>query len=125
MNNETLVALAIGVVTLVLQTIAMIITGTRKLSSIEAKLEKDINNIKFDNYNQMTGAVRNIGETFTAIRQKISEVELYMRDNYVPKDVLRDAIIQMGVDARDVGERIEVRMQRIEKKIDDNHRKNT
>ena len=121
--GETAVALAIGIATLVLQTVVMVVVGTRKLSSIEARLEKDINEIKFDNYTQMSAAVRSVGDTFTAMRQKITEVELYVRDNYVAKDALRDALIQVGSDMRSLGDRIDFRMERIETKIDGNHKK--
>ncbi len=118
--SETGIALSIGIATLVLQTVVMVVAGTRKLSQIEARLEKDINEIKFDNYTQMTAAVRNVADTFTALRQKITEVEMYVRDSYVAKDSLRDALFQVSVDMRGLGDRIESRMQRIETKIDRN-----
>ncbi len=121
--SETWGILSIEIATLILQSITMLVLGTRKLSNIEARLEKDINDIKFENYNQMNAAVRNIGDTFTALRQKITEIELYVRDNYVAKDTLREALIEVGIDVRAVGDRMETRMHRIETKIDSNHKR--
>ncbi len=121
--SETWIAFITAIITLALQTLGLIIAGVKKLSAIEEDIRSQISSIKFDNYNQMTEAVRNIGETFTAMRQKITEVELYVRDNYVAKDTLHQIILGLGSDIRELGGRIEKRMERIEEKLDESNGK--
>jgi hypothetical protein len=53
-----------------------------------------------ENHQSMDGMRREFGETAYALRTKITEVELFMRDNFVKNDALRDMNVaiqaQMG-----------------------------
>lgn len=61
---------------------------------------------------------REVGETFTAIRQKITEVELFSRDNFVRVGSFKEAMSAMSDNIRILGDRVETRLIRMETKID-------
>lgn len=54
---------------------------------------------------------RQFGETVAALRQKITDVELYVRDNFVRRDSFYTNI-------QELAKRIETRIDRLETKID-------
>ncbi len=68
--------------------------------------------------NEIDSHGREVGETTAAIRQKITEVELYVRDTYVRRDSWHQAMVQIQ-ERWSAGERIaEERAQRLETKVD-------
>lgn len=61
---------------------------------------------------------RNVGETVHGIREKIKEVELYVRDTYVRRDSWHQAMNQLQESIGKSDAAAEQRMLRIEEKID-------
>lgn len=59
---------------------------------------------------------RDIGETMLAHREKVREVELYIRDNYVRTDVMRD----MNNNFQNQFAELRAAMARIEQRLTDN-----
>lgn len=63
--------------------------------------------------------IRNFGETVAAIRQKITDVELFMRDNYVHQKSFNHGLDQLSESVKNLGSTIDSRLIRMESKIDD------
>jgi hypothetical protein len=61
---------------------------------------------------------RNFGETAAALRQKVSDVEIWGRDNYVRRDDFLVATGEIKAGIALLGERLENRFERMESKID-------
>jgi hypothetical protein len=114
------ITVLVGVGGLLLQTIALIAAGIWRLSRTEAAIRQEIASHRIENADRVDTAVRQIGETFTAFRTKITEVELYLRDNYVRRDSFQSVVGQVMGDMKTIGDRIEARLLRMEGKIDRN-----
>lgn len=67
-------------------------------------------------------AIREFGETATAIRQKITEVELFMRDNYIKRDSFYHGISELANNVKNLGDSLDGRLIRMENKIDAGHK---
>ncbi len=61
---------------------------------------------------------REHGEVIRAIRQKLNEVELFVRDTFVRKETFAPVMLRIENDVKSVGDRIETRLLRMEAKID-------
>jgi hypothetical protein len=129
MGMEMWASVAIGLIALILQTIALIGGGIWALSRTEQNIRQQIADHKLENEERINASMRASGETFSAIRQKIFEVdtatgkritdiELYVRDTYLQKDSFRAVIAEITRDMKDLGDRIERGLERMEKKID-------
>jgi hypothetical protein len=139
MGLETWATVAIGIMALIVQTIALIVGGIWALSRTEQNIRQQIADHKLENEERVNATMRSIGETFTGIRQKISEVdialgkriteiELYVRDTFLQKESFRVVIAEITANIKGLGDRIESRMQRMEDKFDkaqDRHDRNS
>jgi hypothetical protein len=61
---------------------------------------------------------REFGETGSALRQKINEVELWSRDNFVKHDTFGEVTDRISREVKDFADRIDKRLERMEGKID-------
>lgn len=114
----------IALVTLVAGLLGLIIRGvwnlSRKLGNVEKCLRDDINKSRDEIEQQQDRHSREFGETVAAMREKIREVELFCRDTFVRRDsfyMVRDDLV---TSMNSLGDKIEARLERMEKKIDDN-----
>lgn len=84
----------------------------------EHKLRMDA---KFEDTDRKIDAANlRAGEIGAAIRNKVSEVELHLRDHYVRRDSF-DRVIGMIIESiKALGDKIEHRLERMETKIDQN-----
>jgi hypothetical protein len=127
--------ISIGVCTLVVQTVAVIVGGIWALSKTEAAIRQQIYDHKLENEERVNNTSRQVGDTVAAIRQKIvevdtsltrkiSEVELYVRDTFLQKESFRAVISEIMNDMKNLGDRIENRLLRMETKLDRAHDRN-
>jgi hypothetical protein len=89
-----------------------------KLASMETGLRQAINDSREEVEERQDNATHDIGETIAAIREKVREVELYVRDKYIEKN---DFIIQMQRSNELIQmnfANITARLDRMEKKLD-------
>lgn len=89
-----------------------------KLSDMEAGLRKAIGEAKQEIEDRQDRHVHDFGETVSAIREKVREVELFVRDKYIEKD---DFIVQMQRHNELIQmnfTNITARLDRMEKKLD-------
>jgi macrodomain Ter protein organizer (MatP/YcbG family) len=67
--------------------------------------------------NRIIESEQNVGETIAAIRERVVQIELYMRDNFVRKETFSITMNELKNDVKNVGDKIEVRLLRIESKV--------
>jgi signal transduction protein with GAF and PtsI domain len=89
------------------------------LSQTEISLREAINASRDDIEDKQDRMTREFGETVTAIRQKVHEIETWARDEFVRKGSFDIAMGRVEKMLGDQFDRIEIRMDRMEKKIDD------
>ncbi len=94
-----------------LQFFAIIGTGIWKLSQVESRLREAIDASGREIDERIDAQARQFGETALALRQKITDVELYVRDNYVRRESFYSNI-------QELAKRIETRIDRLETKIE-------
>lgn len=103
MDGNTLIVVGAFIVNLV----ACTVHATWALSRIETALRKEIQTSRDETDDRIERQGRQFGEIIAALRQKITEVELYIRDNFVRKPSF-EAVMA----------RIEKILERLEEKID-------
>jgi hypothetical protein len=121
MDSGTVVAL-VAVLTLVLNVCLTLYSGgwnlSSKLSDMEKRLGSAITAVKTDLETRQDKAVRENGESLSALRQKIHEVEMWARDTFVRRDSFLAVVNEVKQGFNDLGKRIEQRLERMEEKID-------
>src|SRR6202000_1848900 len=75
----------IGLGALIVSVVSIIATIVWRASSIKTDLLVEMQKNRLETDDQFAILRREVGETITAIRNKVTEVELYIRDNYVTK----------------------------------------
>src|SRR4051812_4071860 len=71
---------------LIVNLVSTAIIGTWKLSRVELALREAIAKAERETDTRIEHRVREFGETILAIRQKITEVELFCRDTFMRRD---------------------------------------
>lgn len=87
-NHALLVALA----GLLVNLLVTVIGGVWKLSRLELSLRSAINESSKEIDERIERQGRYFGETVTAVRQKITDVEIFARDTFIRKDELKDQL---------------------------------
>ena len=96
MAPETQIVIGLGVLGFVVNTLVLAITGVNKLTQTETSIRSAITSQRENIDDEFLQVRREWGETVSAIRQKVTDVELYVRDNYVRKDVFDSAMTNLG-----------------------------
>lgn len=114
MDGNTLVVVAAFIVNLIVCTVH----ATWALARIESALRKDIQTSRDETDGRIDRQSREFGETAAAIRQKVTEVELYIRDNFVRKPSFEAVMGRIEADLKELGKDFVARLDRMEEKID-------
>jgi Sec-independent protein translocase protein TatA len=105
-----------------LTAIVTIVTGTWRLSAAVLDLKIAIEKAKDEIEQRQDRQMREVGETVSAIRQKIHDVETWSRDTFVRRDSFQSMISEVRAALVELGIRLEKRLERMEEKIDDSHK---
>lgn len=89
-----------------------------ELAAIELKLGQAITRSKEEIDERVDRQGRDFGETAAAIRQKITDVEMWTRDTFVRRDSFYKVSDEFKADVVAMGDKIEKRLERMEAKID-------
>lgn len=112
----------VALATLVLSFIMSAITGTWILGKSRNKLTEKIDEARLElerKINDETDvAVHDFGETVAAIRQKMTDMELWNRDTFVTKSTFNVIMQQIRSDTERLEDKIDSRFDRIEAKLD-------
>ncbi len=101
----------VAVAGFLLQFFIILGTGIWKLSQVRSDLLAAIDASGREIDERIDAQARQFGETALALRQKITDVELYVRDNYVRRESFYSNI-------QELAKRIETRIDRLETKIE-------
>ena len=118
-ENLHIVAIVIG---LLLTAGGTLVAATWKLSSAVNELKDYIAKARDEIEARQDGKQREIGETVAAIRQRLHDHETWTRDTFVRTEAFHSVIVEFRAALFDLGTRIEKRLERMEEKIDDNHK---
>lgn len=108
------------VISLILSLITVAAGGVWKLSRVEQALREAITQSRDEVEQKNEKHIHDVGESLQAIRQKMSELELDMSKNYVRRDGYYKERAELSADIKELGDRIEKRLDRMEAKIDTN-----
>lgn len=111
------VAIAAGA--FLLHFLVTIIGGIWKLSQMEISLRGAIDASGKEIDERIDQQARQFGETASALRAKITEVEIWARDNFVRRDSFYKVTGDLSADIKDMGKDITARLDRMEGKIDE------
>ena len=122
MDNAT-VAVIIAAIALLLNLVQRIFGGgwnlSKNLNAVEIRLQAAIEASKKEIEEQQHVASREFGETVSALKEHVRQVEFHLRDNYIRKDDFivhmksHDDLLRMNF------ANITQRLERIEKTLDD------
>jgi len=114
MVDPTMVAIGFGI----LNTLVLAVGGVWKLTRVENAIKDDIANHQKYTDGEFAKVRREVGETVAAIRQKVHDVELWSRDNFILREAFHETVQQLTVAIKAMDEKIESRLIRMETKIE-------
>lgn len=117
MNTEISVWLPLA--GFVLQLAVIIIGGVWKLSKLESALISKIEETRREIDDRLDVQIREFGETASALRQKIHEVEIWVRDNFIRRDGFFKVRDEETDAIKEVRDELKDDLRRLEQKIDD------
>jgi hypothetical protein len=103
---------------LILNVVVAIVGLTWGLGKIRDTVRDEIEEHREAFDSEIASLRREFGETVQAIRQKVSDVEIWGRDNYVKKDSFGMVTDRISREVKDFADRIDKRLERMEVKID-------
>jgi hypothetical protein len=121
-TEQWLTMAAIGGVGLIIQIIVLAVGGTWKLSGIEKSLSATFSAALKEHREKVDEEIdrarREFGETVTALRAKITEVELWARDNFVRRDSFQEVTRGLANTLKDFKDELKAQMDRLDGKLD-------
>ncbi len=113
---------AVAVAGFFVNLLVLVVGGTLKFASIENSLQKSFTAALTAHRREIDIEVeqvrRDVGETVSAIRQKITEIELYTRDNFVRRESFYEVTKGLADAVKTIGDKLENRMERLDGKLD-------
>ena len=117
MQDQTLL-IVLGACGFVVNVIVLAVGGTWALARTAASINKQIATHRMEIDAEFATMRKEFGETAAAIRAKVTEVELWSRDNFVKRGSFEQAMERMEKNVASLGDRIEARLLRMEGKLD-------
>lgn len=123
------VAIAIGVVNL----LTMLVGGGRKLGHFEQSFKQTLTERLIEQKEQFTAALtahrreideesdrirRDFGETVLALRQKLTDVEIFCRDTFVRRESFYEVTKGLADSVKAIGDKLEMRIEKLDGKLD-------
>ena len=105
--------------TFTLNVVVLPIAGLWKLTRVEVALRDAIAASREETDSRIERHKREVGETISAIREKVREVELFSRDTFMRRDSFTQVQTAIDNSIRVLGDDVKAWLQRLEKKIDD------
>ncbi len=119
---EVWVAVALGLLGFIVNIGVLTATGTWKLRGLQADLTTAFTAAMATHRAAVDEEIemmrREFGETGLALRQKITDVELYVRDHFVSKGTFTQVASDLDGDIKEMRTEIRDDLKRLESKID-------
>lgn len=109
----------IATATFVINVALLLVGGGIAFQRQETRIQAMIAAAQRETDEKIDATIRAFGETATAIRQKITEVELFMRDNYIKRDSFYSGLNALAENVKILGSTLDGRLIRMENKIDE------
>lgn len=109
----------IAAASFIVTTAVLLIGGGIAYARQETKTQNMITLAQKEIDDKIDATIRAFGETATAIRQKITEVELFMRDNYIKRDSFYGGLNALADNLKILSNTLDGRLIRMENKIDE------
>ena len=109
---------AVTFVTLAVNSIALAVSFTWKLSKVTSEIRDEISRDKEVIRAEIRAESRMVGETIGAVRTKITEVEIWSRDNFVRRDSFQSIIDRFTSEQQAWRDAMDERFSRFEAKLD-------
>lgn len=123
MEPAVITTITIAAITMIGNALYFSVWGTWKVANAQAAIKADITaaitNHKKEVAESFEAHQRMLGETISALRQKINEVELYVRDHFVRSDEFAEGMRAITLTMNRMDDSIGSRLGRMEIKIDD------
>lgn len=103
---------------LVLNLIVLAVGGTRAIGRLETSLRESIEKSRKEIDERLDSQSREFGETVQAMRQKIHEVEIWSRDNFMRRDGFYKVKDELTVQINGVRDELRKDLRRMEEKLD-------
>lgn len=116
--DSPLIPVVIAVLTIVINIVYFSIWGTWKIAGVKEEIVSVIFNHKKEVAEAIDLNERALGETIQAMRQKLSDVELYVRDHFVRNEEFTRAIERFETNSETASKSLEARLLRMEGKLD-------
>lgn len=114
MEVSTYIALGGLIVTIIINIVLL----TWSIANIRLDLTTKIAAAKDEMENQINASIKMYGETITAIRQKINDVELYGSKEYVRREGFYKVQETLTKDIKTLGDKLDAGLQRVNDKLD-------
>lgn len=108
----------IAAATFAVNAAVVLVGGGIAFARQESRMQAMVAKAQRETEDKIDVTIRQFGETATAIRQKITEVELFMRDNYIKRDSFYHGVNELATNVKSLGESLDGRLIRMENKID-------
>jgi hypothetical protein len=116
--------IGIALATLVLSFVISAISGTWILARSRSKVVEKIDEVRLELERKINSkadsVLSNFGETISAAKQKMTDMELWNRDNFVSKQTFNVVMEQWRTWFTRFEDKIEKRFDRIDSKLDSN-----
>lgn len=113
-----LIIAGMGVVWSVRYEVRMMKHDLKNISQKQVALDESLAELNRKMDDQIERIERDLGETVGAMREKVVQVELFMRDNFVRKDTFGPVLSELKMSLQSVGASIENRILRLEGRLD-------
>ena len=90
----------------------------KKIAEQRAEFIQEIADLHNNVYREVAEESFKVGESLRAIREKTTQVELWVRDNLVRRDEFRDAVEQLGHNLVAMDSKLEASRQSIDGKLE-------
>ena len=107
----------LGVVGLLLNLLVWILGGAKFVSNLKEAVRDEIAGLRKEIAEQREMDLRMYGESLAALRQKISEVEIWGRDNFARRDSVENALAQIQARQQAMDEKMTDQFNRLHDKI--------
>lgn len=117
MNWLQIITAAVAVLSLLLNVGIAIVGATWGIARLKAAVGEEIAKHRADFDGKLEGVERNAGETAAALRNKVHELELWVRDTFVRRDSFLTVIQEVKGGIAELGKQLDKRLDRIESRL--------
>ena len=98
--------------------LSMVVAGIMRVAGVERAIDSKVHEAKVELLEKSDDDARMVGEIGAALRQKVTEVELWARDTFVRRDEFKASVDQVNRNIDSLRSSTEVAMKAFDAKMD-------